>query len=85
MDAGGLAGEGARIVLDCARQLDTVLAVIDIDRDDALPEDILNLVEQRQAARKARDFGRADDIRAALKAQGWSLEDTPSGPRIKRG
>jgi len=37
----------------------------------------------REAAREARDFGRADSIREALREQGWMIEDTPDGARIK--
>lgn len=42
------------------------------------------LVAEREAARKARDFARADAIRDALAAEGVSLEDTPDGPRWRR-
>jgi len=42
------------------------------------------LLDERQAARKAKDFKRADAIRVELKAQGWVIEDTPKGARLKR-
>lgn len=53
------------------------------DAAESDPE-LLALVEQRQAARKARDFQRADTIRKELHDRGWQLEDTPRGPRLKR-
>jgi len=43
------------------------------------------LVEERGAAKKARDFARADAIRDQLAAEGILLEDTPQGVRWKRG
>jgi cysteinyl-tRNA synthetase len=48
------------------------------------PAEIQDLLEQRQAARKARDFKRADEVRAELKAKGWVIEDTPKGPKLKK-
>jgi cysteinyl-tRNA synthetase len=42
------------------------------------------LLEQRTAARAAKDFKRSDAIRDELKAKGWTIEDTPKGPRLKR-
>lgn len=50
----------------------------------AAPPEILALLDQREAARKARDFRRADSIRDELKATGWVIEDTPKGSRLKR-
>ena len=49
-----------------------------------IPEEINSLLEQRQAARKAKDFKRADAIRDELKAKGWVIEDTPKGPKLKK-
>ena len=43
------------------------------------------LVEERSAAKKARDFARADAIRDQLAGEGILLEDTPQGVRWKRG
>ena len=48
------------------------------------PADILALLEQREAARKARDFKRSDALRDELKGKGWVIEDTPKGARLKR-
>ncbi len=42
------------------------------------------LVEERIAAKKARDFARADAIREQLAAEGIALEDTPQGVRWRR-
>jgi cysteinyl-tRNA synthetase len=49
-----------------------------------VPPEITALFEQRQAARKAKDFKPADKLREELKAQGWVIEDTPKGARLKR-
>ncbi|MCD6052291.1 MAG: cysS, partial [Verrucomicrobia bacterium] len=44
---------------------------------DEVPAELLALLEERQAARKAKDFKRSDAIRDELKAKGWVIEDTP--------
>ena len=46
---------------------------------------IQGLVDERNAAKQARDFPRADAIRDALAAEGILLEDTPAGVRWRRG
>lgn len=48
------------------------------------PEAIRRLADERLAARKAKDFARADALRDALRNQGWVVEDTPKGPKLKR-
>lgn len=50
-----------------------------------LDEDIEKLIEERNEARKNKDFARADEIRDMLKEQNIILEDTPQGVRFKRG
>ncbi len=84
LDAGALAGAGAAEVLAGLRRMDAVLAVLDPDGAEQVPQAILDLAAERQAARKARDFARADRIRDQLSAAGWQVEDTPQGPRVRR-
>jgi len=50
-----------------------------------LDEDVEKLIEEREAARKDKDFARSDAIRDELKARGILLEDCPTGVRWKRG
>jgi len=64
-------------------RLDSVLGV-GTPKELEVPAEITTLVEARQAARKAKDFKRADAIRDELKAKGWVTEDTPKGARAKR-
>ena len=46
--------------------------------------EVERLIEERCAARKAKDFARSDEIRAMLAERGVVLEDTPQGTRWKR-
>ncbi|HZO85234.1 MAG TPA: DALR domain-containing protein, partial [Verrucomicrobiae bacterium] len=65
------------------QKIDSVFGVGQKQESEAPPE-IVKLLEDRQAARKARDFKRADMLREELKSKGWVIEDTPKGPRLKR-
>jgi cysteinyl-tRNA synthetase len=59
--------------------------VIVLSSDQAeVPKEMAALLAERQAARKAKDFKRADAIRDELKVKGWAIEDTPKGARLKR-
>ena len=61
-----------------------VLGII-VDRDEEmLDEEIEALIEERQTARKNRDFARADQIREELLAKGIVLEDTREGVKWRR-
>jgi len=64
-------------------QLDEVLGV-GAPEEVEVPADINQLLEARQAARKAKDFKRADSIRDEMKANGWIIEDTAKGARVKK-
>jgi glycosyltransferase involved in cell wall biosynthesis len=46
------------------------------------PRRVLDLVAERQAARAARDFARADALREQVLAAGWLIRDTPAGPEL---
>jgi cysteinyl-tRNA synthetase len=49
-----------------------------------IDEEAARLVAERDAARGAKDFTRADALRDELTAMGWTVEDTPSGTAIRR-
>ena len=48
------------------------------------PAEALELLEARQAARKAKDFSQADALRDQLKGMGFVVEDTAQGPKLKK-
>ena len=64
--------------------LSDVLGLIAEKEEGILDADIEKLIEERQAARKARDFARADAIRDELLGKGIILEDTREGVKWKR-
>ena len=65
-------------------ELTTVLGLAVKDKETNLDAAVEDLIAQRQAARKAKDFKRADEIRDELLAQGIVLEDTREGVKWKK-
>jgi len=51
---------------------------------DAAPDEVMALVRERQEARDARDFARADELRDRIRGLGWDVTDTAGGPRVAR-
>ncbi len=51
---------------------------------EEIPADIAALAEERQAARRAKDWARADELRKILKEKGYNVEDSAAGPKISR-
>ncbi len=71
-------------LFDLLVKLTDVLGLIVDKQEEILDDDIEKLIEERQAARKAKDFARADAIRDELLAKGIILEDTREGVKWKR-
>ena len=65
-------------------ELTGVLGLLIREKTDAFPAEATDLLNERQAARKAKNFARADEIRDALKDMGFTVEDTANGPKLKK-
>lgn len=77
-------GAYAKQVYDTLSRLCDILGIHVKEEQGLLDEDIENLIQERQAARKAKNFARADEIRNLLTEKGIILEDTREGVRWKR-
>ena len=71
-------------LLTFSEQVTDVLGIIVEKEEELLAEDIEKLIEERQAARKAKNFQRADEIRNELLEKGIILEDTREGVKWKK-
>jgi cysteinyl-tRNA synthetase len=78
-----LTGVQAASALAAWERVNSVLGIGALAEAEAPPE-IVALLEERQAARKNKDFKRSDAIRDELKAKGWVIEDSPKGPKLKK-
>ena len=65
------------------QRMDTVLGIGGKPEAEVPPE-LLALLDERNAARKAKDFKRGDALRDDLKAKGWAIEDTAKGAKLKK-
>jgi cysteinyl-tRNA synthetase len=79
MDGGERVGPGRLEEMLWALGLEDLLEV-----DDEAPEELQRLAAERDEARAARDFDRADQIRNQLSDAGWEIRDTPEGARLVR-
>ncbi|MEO8572648.1 MAG: DALR domain-containing protein, partial [Pyrinomonadaceae bacterium] len=80
----GLLSKDREAVLEAIAKFDSVLGIFGKMETDSLDGEIEALVEEREEARRQRNFVRSDEIRDLLAAQGIVLEDTKDGVRWKR-
>jgi cysteinyl-tRNA synthetase len=80
---GRLSRENAQAVMATMRQFDRVLGLLD-EEETAVDSEVEQLAQEREQARKRRDFVTADRLRAQITVRGYVIEDTPRGPRLKR-
>jgi len=76
--------ENKRELLALIERFNTVLNIFVEEQPLMLDEEVQKLIDERQEARRRRDFTRADEIRDELTARGITLEDTKDGVRWKR-
>ena len=61
-----------------------IISVVSFDKKDSLDSEVEALIEMRQAARAAKDYKKADEIRDTLKNMGIILEDTKNGVKWRK-
>jgi cysteinyl-tRNA synthetase len=81
---GKLKSDDRELALDAVSRFDSVLGIFGPEESRILDADIESLIEERQEARRVRNFARSDEIRDQLNERGIVLEDTKDGVRWKR-
>ena len=79
----GCASEAAEKALKSLNAVCSVLGILTKEKDD-LPADIWRMVEERAEARKNKDWKRSDELRDAIRAAGYILEDTKQGQKVRK-
>jgi cysteinyl-tRNA synthetase len=82
MDQGKISPEQARGLLDYWQKINAVLRVE--PEDAAVPAEVTALLEERNTARAAKDWGRSDTLRDELLKHGWVVKDTKDGTKLTR-
>lgn len=78
-----LSAAAAQQVAALMQRFDTVLGLLATD-EASVDRQVEALLEERQQARQAHDFARADALRTQIRELGYVIEDTPQGARLKR-
>lgn len=73
----------AAAVLTCFKKLDSILAVLE-QKEETIPDAVTELAEQREAARKKKDFKAADHLREKIAKLDYVILDTPEGYMLKK-
>jgi cysteinyl-tRNA synthetase len=84
LDSGNVPVGDVKVMLDfMISDFNAVFGVVTAS-DDSLSESELKLVQQREAARKSKDWKRSDELRARLLSFGVEVQDTPAGQKWRR-
>lgn len=84
-DAGKIGEKEAESVLAMLKKCNEVLAIIPLEKkEDEIPYELVEALQKRQKAREERNWAQADQYRDFILAQGYLIEDTPSGARLKK-
>lgn len=85
IDASKIGKTQAAKALDMLRHFDTVLGVLQFERQEvAIPIELQEALERRILARKEKNYKLSDELRDFIHERGYMIEDTPKGARLKK-
>ncbi len=85
LGSGNAVKEEIILLRDLFDELTGVLGLVyNRKKKDEVPQEILELVQKRQAARASKNFAEADRLRDEITARGWLVEETRQGTRITK-
>ena len=82
-DANQLSEKGAELVLSRFSAWNEILQIMPPPRAESIPDAVQRLADQREEARKEKNFALSDELRRQIYALGFVLEDTPKGMASK--
>jgi len=84
IDTGAFARSDLQKAEEAIRELGEFFQLVPELHYEKVPEEVLELVKEREETRKQKKWMRADTLRQEIKRLGYIVEDTPEGPRLKR-
>ncbi|MBQ5755499.1 MAG: cysteine--tRNA ligase [Oscillospiraceae bacterium] len=81
------AGASKKALEEAAKAFDELTGVLGLiynRKKDEVPAEVKELVEQRAAAKKAKNWAEADALRAKITELGWAVTDTAQGPKVSK-
>jgi cysteinyl-tRNA synthetase len=84
MDQNEMDAASANVWLEWWKRINTVLD-LEAETDGGIPDDVAHLAQQRDDARREKNWKRSDELRERISALGWEVRDTKDGPKITRG
>jgi cysteinyl-tRNA synthetase len=80
-----LGSQEAQAALQLLARWDSVLGVLPLHKKaEEIPADLLNFLDRRESARREKKWSLSDEMRDAIHARGYLIEDTPQGARLKK-
>ncbi len=82
-------GISARVLLVAADKIRHLTQILGISlggeaKEQKVPQEVLELVDQRVAAKAAKNFALADELRDQVHGLGYQIKDTPQGPQVQK-
>ena len=84
MDRDEMGTKEAEEILRALKRINGILGIVRFEEEGKLSPELLVLIKERDDARRAKDFAKADEIRNQLSKQGITVEDTPRGTVWRR-
>jgi cysteinyl-tRNA synthetase len=84
MDQNKMDAASASDWLDWWKRINTVLD-LEAGADVVIPHEVAQLAEERENARREKNWKRSDELRDRISALGWEVRDTKDGPKLTRG
>ena len=84
LDKRKISAKNSQEIIAFLKELDSILPIFKFGFVQEIPEEVQRLAEERENARKAEDWKRADEIRSQILAKGYRVDDTQEGTRVKK-